>query len=193
MSYNQHNGKCVIFSAPSGAGKTTIVRHLLDTREDLEFSISATSRAPRKKEREGKDYHYLSVAEFKAYIEAGAFVEWEEVYNDQFYGTLHREIERIWEMNKHVIFDVDVQGGLNLKKSFGDTALAVFVMPPNLEALEARLRGRDTETEKSIRRRMGKAAQELAVADSFDVILINDDLETAKQEASELIADFLEV
>lgn len=192
MSSKEPKGKCIIFSAPSGAGKTTIVRHLLDSRDDLEFSISATSRAPRKKEREGKDYHYLSVNEFKQAIKDDAFVEWEEVYTDQFYGTLKSEIQRIWAMDKHVVFDVDVQGGLNLKKAFGDQALAVFVMPPGIEALEARLRGRATETEESIARRMGKAREELAVAESFDIILINDDLEVAKAEAMKLLNDFLE-
>lgn len=191
MSSDSPNGKCVIFSAPSGAGKTTIVRHLLDHRDDLAFSISATSREPRKQEREGKDYHYMSVEEFQDRIIKGDFVEWEEVYEGQYYGTLHEEIERIWASGKHVIFDVDVQGGLNLKKAVADKALAVFVMPPSIEVLEQRLRTRDTETEESIQRRMGKAAKELSVSDQFDVELKNDDLERVKAEAMELLDQFL--
>lgn len=190
MSSDSPKGKCVIFSAPSGAGKTTIVRHLLDNRDDLAFSISATSREPRKQEREGKDYHYLSVEEFQDRIIKGDFVEWEEVYEGQYYGTLHEEIERIWESGKHVIFDVDVQGGLNLKKAMGDKALAVFVMPPSIEVLEQRLRTRDTETEESIQRRMGKAEKELSVANQFDAELKNDDLDRAKGEAMELLDQF---
>lgn len=193
MSSKNAAGKCVIFSAPSGAGKTTIVRHILDNRDDLEFSISATSREPRKKEREGKDYHYLSVEEFQDRIIKGDFIEWEEVYEEQYYGTLRSEIERIWEAGKHVIFDVDVMGGLNLKKAFGDKALAVFVKPPSIETLENRLRGRETETEESIKRRMGKASQELALGPQFDIQLLNDNLETAKAEAIDLVEDFLSI
>lgn len=192
MSSEVTNGKCIIFSAPSGAGKTTIVRHLLDTRDDLAFSISATSRLPRTQEREGKDYYYLSVDEFKRRIGEGEFIEWEEVYTDQFYGTLRSEIERIWNEGKQVIFDVDVQGGINLKKHFGKQALSVFVMPPDIETLERRLRGRSTETEESIARRIGKASQELSVANGFDVVLMNDDLEAAKAEALRIVSAFIE-
>jgi len=186
-------GKCIIFSAPSGAGKTTIVRHLLNKPElNLEFSISATTRPPRKVEREGKDYIYMSVDEFQRLIKEGAFVEWEEVYEDQFYGTLQREIDRIWENGNHVIFDVDVQGGVNLKRNFGDRALAIFVEPPSLGVLESRLLDRDTENEESVKRRMSKAASEMQFADRFDYILLNDELTEALQRAEEKVKEFLD-
>lgn len=190
---SQIEGKAIIFSAPSGAGKTTIVRYLLDHLGDrLEFSISATSRAPRKIEREGKDYHYLSIEDFKKKIESEEFVEWEEVYKDQYYGTLKSEINRIWEKGKHVIFDVDVVGGLNLKEHFGDRALAIFVMPPSIDTLRERLQSRQTETEESIRKRLDKSAREMAYADKFDVILLNDELNKACAQAIEMVSDFLE-
>lgn len=185
-------GKCIIFSAPSGAGKTTIVRSLLERNMDLEFSISATSRSPRKIEREGKDYHYLSVSEFKERIANEEFIEWEEVYEDQYYGTLKSEIQRIWAKGKHVIFDVDVDGGISLKNYFGDGALAIFVQPPSKEHLRARLEGRSTETPESIERRIGKADYELQQAPKFDRILINDQLEEAKESAFEMVKSFLE-
>lgn len=185
------SGKAVIFSAPSGAGKTTIVKHLLAQNLGLQFSVSACSRSRREKETDGKDYYFLSVDEFKAKIKAGDFLEWEEVYKDNFYGTLRSEIDRIWQSGGSVIFDVDVKGGLNLKKHFGEKALAVFVMPPNVETLEARLRTRNTETEESIARRMGKAREELGYAAQFDLVLLNDDLEKAKAEALEKVSAFL--
>ncbi|MDG1262304.1 MAG: guanylate kinase [Flavobacteriales bacterium] len=191
MSFNQQEGKCVIFSAPSGAGKTTIVHHILQQNLPLAFSISATSRAPRPVERDGKDYHYMSVTEFKQQIDADAFVEWEEVYENQFYGTLKSEIERIWSEGKHVIFDVDVVGGVNLKTAFGDKAISVFVKAPSVQALEDRLRTRATETDESIARRIAKANMEMDFATEFDYVLINDDLETAKAEAFDLITTFL--
>src|ERR1044072_3908135 len=150
-------GKLVIFSAPSGAGKTTIVQHLLRVFPDLEFSISACSREIRRGETYGVDYYFLNVEEFKEKIANNEFAEWEEVYTDNFYGTLKSEIERIWRNEKHIIFDMDVIGGLNLKKQFGDRALAIFVMPPSIEHLESRLRTRETETPESIARRIGKA------------------------------------
>lgn len=184
--------KCVIFSAPSGAGKTTIVRYLLGCNLDLAFSVSACSREKRPGEVDGKDYYFLGVEGFKNKIANNEFLEWEEVYKDNFYGTLKAEIERIWQSGKHVIFDVDVKGGLNLKKIFGDKALAVFVMPPSIEMLEKRLRSRNTETEESVKRRMGKAQQELNTAKDFDVILLNDDLETACNEAREKVTAFLQ-
>lgn len=186
-------GKCIIFSAPSGAGKTTIVRSLLDRDMGLEFSISATSRAARSIEREGKDYHYLSVEEFKAKVQAEAFVEWEEVYQNQFYGTLKSEIERIWKAGKHVIFDVDVDGGLSLKQFFGEQALAIFVQAPSIEHLRKRLEGRSTETPESIERRIGKATYELAQAPKFDKILVNDNLEKAKDDAFNMVSEFLAI
>lgn len=184
-------GKLIIFSAPSGAGKTTIVHHLLKVFPDLEFSVSACSREMRKGEAYGVDYYFLSVEEFKDKIERGEFVEWEEVYKDNFYGTLRSEVERIWKKGKHVIFDVDVIGGINLKKQFGSNALSVFVMPPSIEHLENRLKSRETETPESIARRMGKAEQELKTANQFDKIILNDKLEHAFEEAERIVEDFL--
>lgn len=185
-------GKCIIFSAPSGSGKTTLVHHLLDQNIGLEFSISACTRAARGEEKHGKDYYFLSLDEFKTRIEEQDFVEWEEVYTDHFYGTLKAEIDRIWKADKTVIFDVDVVGGLNLKKYFGEQALAIFVMPPDLPTLEKRLRGRGTDEEDRIQKRLSKAKEELLVADQFDHIILNDNLTQAKQEAKELVVSFLE-
>lgn len=186
------NGKCIIFSAPSGAGKTTIVHYLLDMfGSQLSFSVSACSRSQRPNEEHGKDYYFLSVADFKQKIKEDAFIEWEEVYTDNFYGTLKSEIARIWALGKTVIFDVDVVGGLNLKKFFGDKALAVFVMPPDIETLELRLRTRSTETEESIARRIGKADKELRMASQFDKVILNDNLKDALEEAETLIGNFL--
>lgn len=186
-------GKLVIFSAPSGAGKTTIVQHLLKVFPDLGFSISACSREIRRGETYGVDYYFLTVDEFKEKIANNEFAEWEEVYKDNFYGTLKSEIERIWRNEKHIIFDMDVVGGLNLKKQFGDKALAVFVMPPSIEHLEKRLRTRETETPESIARRMGKAEQELKSADKFDIIIHNDNLEKALEEAENIVGEFLKL
>ncbi len=184
-------GKLIIFSAPSGSGKTTLVHHLLSKAElKLAFSVSATSRTMRPNETNGKDYYFLSADEFRSRIEKGDFLEWEEVYKDQFYGTLRSEIDRIHSEGETVVFDVDVVGGVNIKKQFGDDALAVFVQPPSIEELERRLRSRSTESEESLAKRVGKAAEELAFANQFDVILINDDLEVAKKEAEKLVSDF---
>lgn len=191
MSYNGQKGRCFIFSAPSGAGKTTLVRHILKVRSDLAFSVSATSRAPRGDEREGIDYYYMTPEKFREQIKAGAFVEWEEVYHEQYYGTLKAEIARIWGNNQHVVFDVDVEGGVSLKKAFGDQALSVFVQPPSLDVLEKRLRARGTESEENIAKRMSKAARELTYADRFDHVLINDDLERAKLEVVEFVERYL--
>jgi len=185
------SGKCVIFSAPSGAGKTTIVHALLDANIGLEFSVSACSRDPRPNEIDGKDYHFLGIEGFKQQIEANAFVEWEEVYTNNFYGTLRSEIERIWKNGHTVIFDVDVIGGLNLKKSFGEQALAIFVQPPSYEELEQRLRFRSTETEEKIAQRMSKAREELGYASQFDHILVNDHLENAIDSAKEVVQEFI--
>lgn len=187
----QHSGKCVIFSAPSGAGKTTIVRHLLSKNPALAFSVSACSRDPRPNETDGKDYYFLGVEGFKKAIENGDFVEWEEVYTNNFYGTLRSELERIWSQGKAVIFDVDVVGGLNIKRIFGEKALAVFVQPPSYEILEERLRGRSTESEEKIAMRLAKAKQELSTAHQFDVILVNDTLERACAKAEDLVNQFL--
>lgn len=184
-------GKCVIFSAPSGAGKTTIVRHLLNQDLGLEFSVSACSRNPRKSEENGRDYYFLGLEGFKIRIAKGEFIEWEEVYKNNFYGTLKSEMERIWSAGKTVIFDVDVIGGLNLKKKFQDDAFAVFVKPPSYEELENRLRSRSTETEEKIKQRMEKATKELLFAPEFDYILVNDDLAEACDIAEESINKFL--
>lgn len=185
------SGKCVIFSAPSGAGKTTIVHALLDANIGLEFSVSACSRDPRPNEINGKDYHFLGIDGFRQKIEEEAFVEWEEVYTNNFYGTLKSEIERIWKNGHTVIFDVDVIGGLNLKKIFGEQALAIFVQPPSYEELEHRLRFRSTETEEKIAQRMSKAREELSYASKFDHILVNDHLENAIDSAKELVLEFI--
>lgn len=185
------SGKCVIFSAPSGAGKTTIVHALLDANIGLEFSVSACSRDPRPNEVNGKDYHFLGIEGFREKIETNAFVEWEEVYTNNFYGTLRSEIERIWKNGHTVIFDVDVIGGLNLKKIFGEQALAIFVQPPSYEELEQRLRFRSTETEEKIAQRMSKAREELSYAVKFDHILVNDQLENAIDSAKELVQEFI--
>jgi guanylate kinase len=191
MSGKTNKNKAIIFSAPSGAGKTTIVHYLLEEFEELAFSISACSRPRRHNERKGKDYHFLSIEDFKAKIANDEFVEWEEVYKNNFYGTLKTEVERVWAEGKTVIFDVDVVGGLNLKKYFGANALSVFVKPPSIQHLEDRLRTRETETEASIGRRLGKAEQELKTADQFDYVLLNDDLAEAFNEATSVIKKFL--
>lgn len=185
------NGKAVIFSAPSGAGKTTIVKHLLSQNLGLEFSISACTRAPRNNEVDGKDYYFISPADFKKQIAEGAFVEWEEVYENQYYGTLKIEVNRIWDKGHHVIFDVDVQGGVNLKKYFGDRALSIFVKPPSIDILKERLLKRGTETPETIHRRLGKATQEMSFADQFDYVLVNNELEKSKTEAITVIKKFL--
>jgi guanylate kinase len=185
-------GKCIIFSAPSGAGKTTIVHNLLKRDLGLEFSVSACSRDPRPNEIDGKDYYYLGVEGFKEKIDSDAFVEWEEVYTNNFYGTLKSEMERIWSQGKTVIFDVDVIGGLNLKKQFKEQALAIFVKPPSYEELEKRLRGRSTETEDKINQRMDKATKELAFAKEFDIELVNDELSAACDQAASFVCDFLD-
>lgn len=185
------NGKLVIFSAPSGAGKTTIVHHLLKTFPNLEFSVSATSRALRGDEQHGVDYYFLSVEEFRKRVDNHEFVEWEEVYPGQMYGTLNAEVERIWRKGHHVIFDVDVKGGINLAKKFGERALSVFVMPPSIETLEKRLRHRATEPEEKILMRLAKARREIDEAVHFDTVLLNDNLDDALIRAENLIRKFL--
>ena len=184
-------GKAVIFSAPSGAGKTTIVRALLASDLPLQFSVSATSRAPRGEENHGKDYYFLGINGFKDSVDKDGFLEWEEVYPDQFYGTLKSEIDRIWESGNAVIFDVDVYGGIALKEKFGDKALSVFLMPPSVEALEARLRFRQTESEEKIQMRLSKANEELAMGSEFDFELINAEVDIAVNNAKERIGAFL--
>lgn len=181
----------VIVSAPSGAGKSTLVSHLLKTGLPLEFSISATSRKPRGSEKDGKEYYFISAAEFKKRIENNEFVEWEEVYTDHYYGTLKSEIERIWNAGKCVIFDVDVKGGISLKKIFGPKAISVFVMPPSIEELKKRLMKRGTEPEEKIRMRVEKSAEEIRLAGQFDIIIVNDNLHHAYREIDKVVTEFL--
>ncbi len=186
------NGRCIIFSAPSGAGKTSIVKELLK-KEDLllEFSISACSRKPRPGEINGKDYYFLSVEQFTEKIAAGEFIEWEEVYENNFYGTLKNEITRIWQKGKHVVFDVDVKGGIQLKKKLGEAALSIFIQPPSIKELENRLKNRGTETEESLAQRMGKATEEITYAGMFDEIIINDELTKAIETSHQKIRTFI--
>lgn len=184
-------GKLVIISAPSGAGKTTIVNHLLGRDLDLEFSISATTRKPRGSEINGREYYFLEAGEFRKRIGNNEFAEWQEVYHDQYYGTLKTEIERIRSDRKNVLFDVDVRGGINLKKLFGPDAISIFIMPPSVEELENRLIGRGTDDMAKIRMRVEKAMEEIKLAGQFDHIVINDDLNTAKDEAYNLVYNFV--
>ncbi len=184
--------KAIIFSAPSGAGKTTLVRHLMEKLPILQFSVSATSRSKREYEIHGKDYFFLTPEQFRAHIQSNDFLEWEEVYPNHYYGTLKSEVERIFEEGKVVIFDVDVVGGLNLKEYFGSEALAVFVKPPSEEELENRLRYRNTETEEKIQLRLAKAKHELAFEDRFDTVIVNENLEIAKGESLEKVKKFIQ-
>ena len=185
-------GKLIVFSAPSGSGKTTIVKHLLGKEDlNLEFSISVASREPRGEEEHGKDYYFISLEQFKKHIKAEEFLEWEEVYRDNFYGTLKAEIERIWAMGKNVIFDIDVAGGLRIKHKFPEQTLAVFVKPPSVDELKRRLKQRSTESDDKINMRIAKASVELATAPQFDTIIKNYDLDTAKEEAYQLVKDFI--
>lgn len=184
-------GKALIFSAPSGSGKTTIVQHLLKNNPDLGFSISASTRDRRgRKEEHGKDYYFLTPEEFKTKIDNNEFVEWEEVYEGNFYGTLKSEIQRIWNEDKNVIFDVDVKGGINLKKYFGEKALSIFVKVPSLETLKERLNDRGTETEESLSRRLFKAKFEMGFANQFDRVLVNEDLSKTLKEAQQIYNSF---
>ena len=187
-----NKGKLLVFSAPSGSGKTTIVRHLLAQPElNLEFSISAATRELRGEEVNGKDYYFMSIADFKKHIKADDFIEWEEVYRDNFYGTLKSEVERIWAKGKNVIFDIDVAGGLRIKSKFPKETLAVFVKPPSVDELKRRLKERSTESEDKINMRIAKAHVELATAPQFDMVIKNYDLDVAKQEAYELVKAFV--
>jgi len=189
---SEMSNKVVIFSAPSGAGKSTIVNHLLKTRNDLEFSISATSRPPRGQEKHGVEYYFFTSEEFRKMIAEDMFVEHEEVYPGSFYGTLKSEVERIWAKGHTIIFDIDVQGGVNLKRIFGDQAFSVFIQAPSVEILRERLLGRGTDTMEAIEKRVAKAASEMEfAAGKFDYTLINDNLETALSEAEKVIDDFL--
>ncbi|QFZ54577.1 guanylate kinase [Oceanihabitans sp. IOP_32] len=189
---NQKKGKLIVFSAPSGSGKTTIVKHLLANKDlNLAFSVSATSREKRGEEVDKKDYYFLTASAFKNKIKDEEFLEWEEVYRDNFYGTLKTEIERIWAEGKHVVFDIDVSGGLRIKRKFPEETLAIFVKPPSIDELKIRLKKRKTESNDKINMRIAKASAELATAPLFDVIIENDNLETALQEAETLVSEFV--
>ncbi|UFK97069.1 guanylate kinase [Kaistella faecalis] len=183
--------KVIIFSAPSGSGKTTLVRHCLEKFPQLEFSVSCTTRNPRGTEKNGIDYHFISPDEFRQKIAEDAFVEFEEVYTDKYYGTLKSEVERIWNTGKTVIFDVDVKGGISLKKYFGDQALSIFIMPPSIEELERRLVSRATDDTATIRTRVEKASEEMTFKDQFDKIVVNNDLNEAKTSVEQLLKNFL--
>jgi guanylate kinase len=192
MTEELNTGKCIILCAPSGSGKTSIAKYLLHQPEfNLEFSVSATTREKRPGEENGKDYYFLSVEEFKQKIDNDEFIEWEEVYEGVFYGTLKSEIDRIWQAGKNVLFDVDVEGGISLTKYFGEKALAIFIEPPSIEELKKRLRKRGTETEEKIKQRIEKAAKEMEYAKWFDTIVVNDDLEKAQKEVALYVKTFL--
>jgi len=192
MNIENNSGKLIIFSAPSGSGKTTIVHHLVSMEDlKLDFSVSACTRKKREGEIDGKDYYFLSIDQFRMKIDDNEFVEWEEVYKNLYYGTLKSELERIWNDGKNVVFDVDVMGGLNLKRQFGEKALSIFVMPPSIEELQKRLEARGTDTPEKIKGRMAKAKFEMKYAGKFDKILVNDNLENALKEAEQIIKAFL--
>ena len=186
------SNKVIIFSAPSGSGKSTIVSHILKLHPEMEFSVSATSRAPRGQERNGIEYHFFTADEFRKMIAEDKFVEYEEVYAGSFYGTLKSEIQRIWDKGHVIIFDVDVKGGVNLKKYFGDKALSVFIQVPSVEELRKRLVARGTDSAEAIAKRVAKASEEMTYADKFDYILVNDDLQKAYAEAEKVVDDFLQ-
>ena len=184
-------GKLIVISAPSGAGKTSIVHHLLKNMDELSFSVSACSREKREKETHGEDYYFLGVEGFQQKIKKDAFLEWEEVYENQYYGTLKSEIERIWEEGKTVIFDVDVVGGLNIKKQYPIECLSIFIMPPSVGVLAERLIGRDSESDESLQKRLDKAEVEIAQNQEFDTVILNDDFDIACEETQEVITNFI--
>ena len=192
MSCNNFKGKLIVFSAPSGAGKTSIVKYLVEQDElNLGFSISATSREKRGEEINGEDYYFLSTDEFKSHIKSDSFLEWEEVYRDNFYGTLKSEVERIWGLGKHVLFDIDVSGGLRIKRKYPEDTIAIFVKPPSIDELKIRLKKRKTETENKINMRISKASAEMATADLFDLVIENKILKSAQKEARNIVLDFI--
>lgn len=185
------NNKVIIFSAPSGSGKSTIVNHLLEKFKKLEFSVSATSRAPRGEEKNGVEYYFFTTEEFERKIAAGEFVEYEEVYKGSYYGTLKSELERIWTKGHIIVFDIDVKGGMNIKRLFGDNALSVFIMPPSIEVLRERLTKRGTDSEEAINRRIAKAEEEISYKDKFDRVIVNDRLEESFAQAESIIGEFI--
>ncbi|MDH3245415.1 MAG: guanylate kinase [Saprospiraceae bacterium] len=185
------SGKLLVITAPSGAGKTTIVKHLIKTYPELAFSVSATNRPARPEEKEGIDYYFISTEEFKQKISSDAFLEWEEVYDEQFYGTLRSEVERLWQLEKHIIFDIDVRGATNIKKVYGPSCLTVFIKPPSFQELVRRLRGRQTETSASFRKRITRIKKELSYETTFDKILVNDLLDVALKEAELITEEFI--
>lgn len=185
------HGKLIVVTAPSGAGKTTIVHHLLDMHDNLAFSVSATTRARRSNEQEGKDYYYINVQTFRELIAKGAFLEWQEVYENQFYGTLKSEVERLWSEGKHVVFDIDVQGAVNVKKAYPDQVLTIFIKPPSKDVLVGRLKKRKSESAESLEKRIAKATFELTFEDNFDKVLVNDDLSVALKQAEAIVEAWL--
>ncbi|MBC8266415.1 MAG: guanylate kinase [Flavobacteriales bacterium] len=184
-------GKLIVISAPSGAGKTSIVHYLLKSMDELSFSVSACSREKRENEIDGKDYHFLGIEGFQNKIKEDAFLEWEQVYENQYYGTLKSEVERIWNEGKTVIFDVDVVGGLNIKKQYPKECLSIFIMPPSIEVLAERLIGRGSESDESLQKRLDKAAEEIAQNQEFDAVILNDDFEIACEETQDVITNFI--
>lgn len=186
-----HDGKMFIFTAPSGAGKTTLVKHLLAKYDNLGFSVSATTRSKREHEVDGKDYYYLTVEDFKTKVANGDFIEWEEVYHDQYYGTLKSEVDRIWDLGQHLVFDIDVRGAKNIKNLYPEVCMSVFVRPPSIDTLVDRLINRNTETEESLQKRISKVRKEMEYENSFDIVLVNDTLEIALVEAEHIVETFI--
>lgn len=191
MHQNEFQGKIIVFTAPSGAGKTTIVRHLLKKMPQLAFSVSATTRSARDYEKDGLHYHFLSVEEFNQKIDNQEFIEYEEVYKGTCYGTLKSELKRLWNQQKHVVFDIDVKGAQSIKEQYGETALTIFVLPPSIEELANRLKQRSTDDDASLQQRIAKYEQEMKYADAFDAVILNDDLDIALIEAEDIVSDFL--
>ncbi len=185
------NKKLIAITAPSGSGKTTIVRHLLESRDDLAFSVSATTRSKREGEKHGVHYYYLSVETFRLWASEDGFVEWEEVYENQFYGTPRFEIERLWGQGKQVVFDIDVKGAMNIKRQYGDKAVVIFIKAPSMDVIVERLKGRQTESEQSLQKRIQRIEEEMTYADKADYVLVNDDLQTAKKEAERILAEIV--